>query len=587
MIEEISIRNLGVIAEASLPLGPGFTALTGETGAGKTMVVSALGLLLGSRADAGAVRQGAGQAWVEGRWTVAQAGEVAERVRDAGGDLDVSAQPGAAELVLGRSVSAEGRSRAFVGGRSAPVGVLGELGERLVVVHGQSDQVRLRSSSAQRDALDRFAGVELEQTLGDYRHAFHRWRANRAELDELLADRDRRAAEAEELRAAMARIETAAPQPGEDAQLAERADRLTNLEDLRVAAATAREYVSAENMAAETDTPDVVALLQSARRQLERVSSHDPALSQIAAVLTEAGYLVADVAAQLSSYLAALDADGARELEILQERRAELTALMRSYGPTLDDVIATLESGSARLAELDGDDDRIEQLSRDVEADAGLAAELAASVSALRRAAAQHLGEEVSAELDALAMPHARVVVQVTERDEYTENGRDVVAMLLQPHPGAEPRPLSRGASGGELSRVMLAIEVVIAGTDPVPTFVFDEIDAGVGGASAIEIGRRLARLAHSAQVIVVTHLAQVAAFATNHLSVVKAGDGSVTVSSVRQLDGDERLGEMTRLLSGLTDSQSGIEHARELLELAAVARAAGDPDEAAGRPGR
>lgn len=571
MIEEISIRNLGVIAEASLPLGAGFTALTGETGAGKTMVVSALGLLLGARADAGAVRQGASQAWVEGRWGVEQNGDVAERVRDAGGDLDPSPQPGHAELLLGRSVSAEGRSRAFVGGRSAPVGVLGELGERLVVVHGQSDQVRLRSATAQREALDRFAGDDLEQPLRDYRHAFHRWRQNRAELDELRADRDQRAAEAEELRAALAEIETAAPQPGEDEQLAERADRLTNLEDLRLAAATAREYISAEDTVAGSDAPDVVALLDGARRQLERVGGHDPALSEIAATLTEAGYLVADVAAQLSSYLAELDADGARELEIVQQRRAELNALTRAYGPTLDDVIATLETGSARLAELDGDDERIDQLTIDVQADAALVAELAASVTAVRRAAAARLGEQVSAELDALAMPDARVVVQVDERDEYTDTGRDQVAILLQPHAGAEPRPLGRGASGGELSRVMLAIEVVIAGTDPVPTFVFDEIDAGVGGAAAIEIGRRLARLAQSAQVIVVTHLAQVAAFATNHLSVVKGGDGAVTTSSVRQLGGDERLAEMTRLLSGLSESQSGLEHARELLDLAAV----------------
>ncbi|RDV45638.1 DNA repair protein RecN [Leifsonia sp. ku-ls] len=572
-IEEISIRDLGVIADASLPLGPGFTAITGETGAGKTMVVSALGLLLGERADTGAVRLGSTQAWVEGRWRVASAGDVVERVRDAGGDVD-AIDADESELVLSRSVSAEGRSRAVVGGRSAPVAVLTELGEQLVVVHGQSDQIRLRSAVAQRAALDRFAGPTFAAALDTYEQVFHRWRDNRAELDELIADQDRRAREAEDLRIAMAEIEAVAPQPGEDDELAERAERLTNLEELRLAAAAARELLSAE----ESEGVDALGLLDNARRQLERVAPHDSALQPLAESVAEANYLISDIAAQLSTYLAALDADGAQELEVVQERRAELASLVRKYGPTLDDVIRTLETGSLRLLELDGDADRIDELTREVEADAELVRELASGLSAERAAAAERLAEAVSEELSALAMPDARIVVEVTQRDPddlttYSASGRDQVAILLQPHPGAEPRPLGKGASGGELSRVMLAIEVVIAGSDPVPTFIFDEVDAGVGGASAIEIGRRLARLAESAQVIVVTHLAQVAAFANNHLTVVKGSDGAVTASSVRRLDGDERIAEMARLLSGLPDSESGLAHARELVEMAAAAR--------------
>jgi DNA repair protein RecN (Recombination protein N) len=572
-IEEISIKDLGVIADASLPLGPGFTAITGETGAGKTMVVSALGLLLGERADTGAVRLGSAQAWVEGRWRVPSAGEVVERVRDAGGDVDaIDAEE--AELVLSRSVSAEGRSRAVVGGRSAPVAVLTELGEQLVVVHGQSDQLRLRSAFAQRAALDRFAGPEFAEALRAYEQVYYRWRDNRAELDELVTDQDRRAREADDLRVAMAEIEAVAPQPGEDDELADRAERLTNLEDLRLAAAAARELLSAE----ESEGADALALLDSARRQLERVSPHDAALQPMADAVAEANYLISDIAAQLSTYLATLDAEGARELEVVQERRAELAGLTRKYGPTLEDVIGTLETGSLRLLELDGDADRIGELAREVEADAALVVELAAGLSAARAAAAEMLSEAVTAELAALAMPDARIVVEVTQRDggdltAYGASGRDQVAILLQPHPGTEPRPLAKGASGGELSRVMLAIEVVIAGTDPVPTFIFDEVDAGVGGASATEIGRRLARLAESAQVIVVTHLAQVAAFANNHLTVVKGSDGAVTASSVRRLDGDERIAEMARLLSGLPDSESGLAHARELVELASAAR--------------
>jgi DNA repair protein RecN (Recombination protein N) len=561
VIDELFIRDLGVIAEATLPLGPGFTAVTGETGAGKTMVVTALGLLLGDRADAGTVRQGQPQSFVQGRWVIDPASSVADRVRDAGGDLD------GPELILGRSVSSEGRSRAVVGGRGAPASVLGDLRNDLVVVHGQSDQVRLRSATAQRDALDRFAGDDLAGVLGDYQHAFHRWQANQADLDRLQTERDLRSREADDLRAALAEIETVAPQRGEDAELAERAERLGNLEELRLAGEQARQLISAEEN--PDDLPDVVALLETARRALDRVAAHDVALSPLVAAIANAGFVVADIAGELSSYLAGLDADGARELEIVQERRAELGILARKYPGGLDEAIEFQDTGSTRLLELDSDSDRIDQLTVEADADHKLVTDLAASLTALRAAAAVQLGARVTAELGALAMPDAVLLVEVEPGPEFTLTGSDLVRLLLQPHAGAEPRALARGASGGELSRVMLAIEVVINATDPVPTFVFDEIDAGVGGAAAIEIGRRLARLAETAQVIVVTHLAQVAAFAGNHLSVVKDSDGSVTASSVRQLLGDDRAAEMARLLSGLPDSKSGLDHARELLDLA------------------
>jgi len=560
VIEEISIRNLGVIGEARLPLGAGFTAITGETGAGKTMVVTALGLLLGDRSDAAAIRSGAGSAVVEGQWLIEQDGRVADRVRDAGGDIDEG------ELFLGRSVSAEGRSRATVGGRTAPVSVLGEIGQQLVVVHGQSDQVRLRSSTAQREALDRFAGAELQSVLASYQDVFHRWQADQGELDILVADRDRRAREADDLRVAMSEIEAVDPQRGEDAELADRADRLTNLEDLRLAAAQAHELLSSESL---DETADVLVLLEAARRQVDRVSGHDATLAPIAESLGEAASLVSDIVVQLSSYLATLDTDSARELSVVQERRADLSTLMRKYGPSLDETIDFLDSGSGRLLELDNDSDRIVSLGDAVAVDREQLIALASRLSELRAAAGEQLAERVTAELGALAMVNARLSVEVTDRADYSLTGKDQVAILLQPHSGAEPRPLGRGASGGELSRVMLAIEVVIAGSDPVPTFIFDEVDAGVGGASAIEIGRRLAELSRSAQVIVVTHLAQVAAFATNHLRVLKDSDGEVTASSVEQLDGEQRIAEMARLLSGLPDSENALAHARELIETA------------------
>ncbi|MGN6502340.1 MAG: AAA family ATPase, partial [Pseudolysinimonas sp.] len=290
MIEEISIRDLGVIAEARLPLGPGFTALTGETGAGKTMVVTALGLLLGERADSGVIRSGAAQSVVEGHWEVADSGPVAERVRDAGGELD-GAAGGLAALVLGRSVTTDGRSRAVVGGRAAPVGVLSEIGQHLVVVHGQSDQIRLRSATAQREALDRYAGPEFAVLLGDYQEVFRRWQTQQGELDVLVTERDRRAREADELRQAMAEIEAAAPQRGEDAELAEKAERLTNLEDLRLAATEAQEAISSQTLG---DAVDAVGLIETARRAIERVAGHDPALVPIADSLAAASFAASE-----------------------------------------------------------------------------------------------------------------------------------------------------------------------------------------------------------------------------------------------------------------------------------------------------
>ena len=562
MIEEMRLRDLGVIAEATLPIGRGFTAITGETGAGKTMVVTGLGLLLGQRADSGTVRSGAAQASVDGVWIVPEHGAVAERVREAGGALEPLGD-GTAELFVGRSVSSEGRGRATVGGRAAPAGVLADLADELVVVHGQSDQLRLRSATAQRDALDRFGGDEVQSARDAYRAAFERSRAIDRELAELTSDSDARALEAERLREQLAEIEQAAPQPGEDAELATRAERLANSEELRLAAATAHDALSGDG-----EVPDAGTLLAEARRALER--ANDPALTDLAGQAADLGYRVTDLAAALAGYLADLDETGPHELAAVEERRAVLTALVRAHG-TLDEAIALLDSGSARLAELDDDGDRIERLTAQRDAAASALDEAATALTAARTAAAARLGAAVTGELRDLAMPDARLTVAVTPGAE-TAAGRDDVALLLSPHTGADPRPVARGASGGELSRVMLAIEVVIATADPVPTFVFDEVDAGIGGAAAIEVGRRLARLAEASQVIAVTHLAQVAAFANNHLTVVKASDGSVTASDVRRLEGAEREAEMARLLSGLTDSDAALTHARELLSLGSSA---------------
>jgi DNA repair protein RecN (Recombination protein N) len=571
MVEEVRIQGLGVIDEAVLELSPGFNVVTGETGAGKTMVVTSLGLLFGGRADPQRVRPGADRASVEGRIVVDPRSRVAARVGEAGGELDEDA------LIVTRTVSAEGRSRAHLGGRSVPVSVLITLADDLVAVHGQSDQQRLLQAGRQRAALDRYAGERLTKPLRAYVSAYQRHRQVSALLEELTTRSRERAQEADLLRFGLDEIEKIDPKPGEDIELAGEAERLGHADALRSAATTAHTALLGDPSVMH-DAADAVGLLGTARNSLEQTRDHDPALASLADRLAEAGYLLSDVGQELAAYAESIEADPAR-LAVVQERRAALTALTRKYGESVDDVLEWSRRSTGRLLELDGDDDRIEELRGDHEELTARLAETAGEVTAVRLAAAERFSAAVTGELTALAMPHARIHVAVSQTGEYGPHGVDEVELRLAAHPGAQPLPLHKGASGGELSRVMLAIEVVFAGADPVPTFVFDEVDAGVGGKAAVEIGRRLAILARSAQVIVVTHLPQVAAFADQHLVVEKSNDGTVVRSGVTALDQDGRVRELSRMLAGLEDSELGRAHAEELLAIAAAGKSAGtDP---------
>ncbi|TDD99144.1 DNA repair protein RecN [Jiangella asiatica] len=559
------IRGLGVIDDAQLELGPGLTVVTGETGAGKTMVLTGLNLLMGGRADGGAVRTGAGKALVEGRVSLPAGSPVAERAADAGAELEPAGGDDV-ELLLSRTVMAEGRSRAHVGGRSAPVSVLTELAEGLVAVHGQSDQQRLLRPSRQLGALDRYAGAAVAEPLADYTTRYARLRAVEAELDEVTSKARERAQEADLLRLGLAEVEAVDPRPDEDEALRAEEGRLAHADALRTAADAAHQSLSADDTV--PDQPDVLSLLAHARQALEGEREHDPELAALADRLAEAAYLVGDVAADLASYGAAIDTDPERLAEV-QQRRSALTALTRKYGETIAAVLTWAEAGSRRLLELDGDDDRVTALREEKETLLTQLGDLAAAITKARTEAAARFSDDVSVELTALAMPHARIVVEVRPRDGFGPTGVDDVEILFTGHNGAQPRPLDKGASGGELSRLMLAIEVVFAGADPVPTFVFDEVDAGVGGKAAVEVGRRLAMLAKHAQVLVVTHLPQVAAFADQHLKVVKSDDGRVTSSGVEALDDAGRVGELSRMLAGLEGSASARAHAEELLETA------------------
>jgi DNA repair protein RecN (Recombination protein N) len=608
MLEEVRITGLGVIDDALLELSPGFTALTGETGAGKTMVVTGLGLLFGGRADPARVRTTTDRATVEGRLRVTQDGKVAAQIEEAGGDLDEDGT-----LVLTRTVSAEGRSRAFAGGRSVPVALLLTLADDLVAVHGQTDQQQLLKPGRQRDALDKYAGGELATVLSDYQQAYNRHRAVRDELTTLTTEARAREAEVESLRIGLTEVEKLSPVAGEAAELRAEEDRLSNADALQGAAALAHAALQGDPVSGE-EGADALTLLGQARQALDGVRQHDAELSSVADRLSEAAYLVSDVAGELASYLQSIDADPAR-LAAVQERRAALGRLIRAYGPggissqvngfpaeapgavggaegmasvvgadaeagepaaepgEPDEVAAVLDwarRAALRVAELEGADDKIASLAEEEATLAAEVAELAGRLSELRQAAADRFAADVTSELAALAMPHARVTAVITELTEPGPYGKDDVELRLAANPGAPALPLNKGASGGELSRVMLAIEVVFAGADPVPTFVFDEVDAGVGGKAAVEIGRRLAKLARLAQVIVVTHLPQVAAFADNHLVVAKSNDGLITSSGVIRLDHSGRVKELSRMLAGMEDSEYGQAHAAELLALAA-----------------
>ncbi|MDF5759227.1 DNA repair protein RecN [Spongiactinospora sp. TRM90649] len=569
-VEEVRIGGLGVIDEAVLELSPGFTVVTGETGAGKTMVVTGLGLLFGGRADPSRVRPGADKATVEGSLFVEPGGRVAQQVEDAGGQVDDG------QLIIARTVSAEGRSRAWLGGRTVPVGTLTYLADDLVAVHGQMDQQRLLQPSRQRAALDRYAGDELVKPLRAYEQAYRRHREVGELLNELTTRARERAQEADMLRFGLEEIEKVDPKAGEDAELREEEERLSHADALRSAATTAHGALLGDPMSpmsAAQVAQDAISLLGAARAAVEAVREFDAALGGLGDRLAEAGYLVSDVATELAAYAESVDADPLR-LAVVQERRSLVAGLTRKYGEDAAAVLEWAQRSAARVAELEGDDDRIEDLTREHDELTGRLTELAGDLTRVRTAAAERFGEAVTRELTALAMPHARVVVQLTQGREFAPHGLDEVELRMSAHPAAPPLPLSKGASGGELSRVMLAIEVVFAGADPVPTFVFDEVDAGVGGKAAVEIGRRLAILARTAQVIVVTHLPQVAAFADQHLVVEKSSDGSVVRSGVVTLDHEGRVRELSRMLAGLEDSELGRAHAEELLDIAATDRA-------------
>ena len=563
MLHELTITDLGVIESARIELGPGLTCVTGETGAGKTMVLTGLGLILGAKTVPATVRTGADAAVAEAIIDIPQTGPVAQRLADAGVMWDDDGS-----VIVSRTVGATTRSRTVMGARTVPQTLLAETAAELVIVHGQSDQARLRSSAHQREMLDSYGGAEHAAVREQYADAWAAWTEAKEQLRRMEEGADAQRAEVARLRDDLAAIDELAPQAGEDEALLTEARVLENMEVVRTGAATAHEAIAGDH------EHTVVAALETARRALADAASHDESLVPLEQRLAEYAYGATDVGAELASYLDGLDADPAR-LDQIHERRSDFATLMRRIGAIdIDAVLAYAAEARPRVA-LDDDWDRVLDERREAEQHTRAQLDTAATaLSASRAAVATRLAQVVTNELELLAMADAEVAVTV-EAIEPAAHGADAITMTLASHPGAPHRPVAQAASGGELSRIMLAIEVALAGAahEQARTFVFDEVDAGVGGKAAVAVGNRLAQLARTHQVVVVTHLAQVAACADTHVVVAKATDGSVTRAQVAPVTGEARIQEIARLLSGQEDSSTARAHALELLEASAVAR--------------
>lgn len=566
MLAEIAISNLGVIRHASAELSPGLTVLTGETGAGKTMVVTGLRLLTGGRADASRVRTGADGAVVEGAFGTE---ELPEEVREAVGAIAAGAGAEAdenGEYLVSRSVKASGRSSAHLGGRKVPAATLSELAGHLLTIHGQNDQLRLMAPEQQLAALDRFDPA-IQAKLDAYREAYTAWRAAAKDLKERTEKRLELAQEVDRLQFAIDEIDAVAPQAGEDEELVATINRLQDVDALREAAETALMAIDGADAVGGVGGEEEPASDLIGRAQAALEGASDQELRDLGARLGEVAGVLSDVSAELGSYTGSLPSDP-EELEKLLQRQQEIKGLTRKYAPDAAGVVAWRDKAGARLAKIDTSEGAVEKLKAKVAELEQAMTKHAAALTKARTKAAGKLGEAVTEELHGLAMPKAQLTVNVAKA-QYGRDGADAVEILLAPNSALEPKPLATSASGGELSRVMLALEVILSESSSSATLVFDEVDAGVGGRAAVEIGRRLARLARGNQVIVVTHLPQVAAYADTHLHVSKdIGDVAVT-SGVAALQPEERIEELARMMAGMDDSDTGRAHAAELFERA------------------
>lgn len=559
MIDQLTIKNLGVIPQAELSFSPGFTALTGETGAGKTMVLSSIGLLLGKKTDSTLVRYGEKELAVEGIFVTDSSSQAAALLTEAGGLVEDG------EIILARTVPARGRSRCHGGGRTIPSGVLSQIGRELVTIHGQAEQLRLRSGARQLALLDSFGGPAHQELVTEFRATYTSWRDLQTQLEDWENQRQAREIEVSRLKEGVELQEKLQPEPGEEDDLLRKIERLGNVEDLREAAQAAYNYLGGDG----SDSAGAASLVSAAIQALEKGAQSDEELSELVRGLRDASSIILDISAEAGVYLSNLEADPAL-LDQAQSRLSQLRHAYRTWAKDLDSWLTWADTARDRIIQLSGPQNQGRVLEEQLEKAASQLQTLGKKVSRARLALANTLKKEVAGELAALQMPDAGFDIELKSLAEPNSHGFDQVTFGLRAGVNAEIRPLGQGASGGELSRIMLALEVTLAAKSlakGTPTFIFDEVDAGIGGATALAVGERLARLAKHAQVIVVTHLPQVAAWADKQLVVSKNND----IAQVREVAGSKREREIARMLAGKADSKSALDHARELINACSV----------------
>ena len=560
-LEEISIRNLGVIESAQVEFKPGLNVLTGETGAGKTMVLTALSLILGGKADSERIRTGTDRLVASGRFSIPPV--LQTQVEELGGEIDTNS------VLFSRTVTGDGKSRVSVGGVATTAGKVAELGSEMVEVHAQSSTNRLTKPSFIRSTVDSFG--ELEDQVSEVSSLYSEYQALAARIEQLRVDQRNREKELGKISEFMKVFSSINPKFEELTEIDNELNRLSSVDELQQSLTSALNFL-------DNDEYSVNSALSQAKRALEHVAGKDQNLDSITQGLGDSLFQYQEILGVLFRFLSALDSDPLR-LEFLQDRKSAINSLIKRYGEGSDreiafaQIIVRAEEGTRRIADLEGGDERIADLESELAIIFSKLQVASKELSSNRFKAADVLQNKITAEVRTLSMPHSRVIIQVISKsansiNNFSSTGLDDLILLFTSHEGAAPGLITKVASGGELSRVMLAIEVVLAGIKPVSTYIFDEVDAGVGGKAAIEVGRRLRMLAQEAQVIVVTHLAQVAVWADNHLVVRKSEGGLVSISDVVALSESDRSVEIARMLSGQEDSTTARQHARELLEM-------------------
>ena len=565
-LEDLSIRNLGIIEESELEFGPGLNVLTGETGAGKTMILTALSLVLGGKSDSSLVRHGSDRLVASASFSIPKSLD---------GELDeIGAIVEDGNLIISRTVNSDGKSKAICGGTTVPAATLNHISESLIEIHGQSANSQIIKPARQRDLLDRFGGIAVANPLNSYQNAYEKYLELKARISSMKSSASKRDSEIAELKEFLASWSALKAVRNECGATDDEISRLSSVEELRIASSTAIDSLNSEESGA-------LSLLHEARRALDLAKSKDSRLQEIAEQVTEAVFILDEAASDLSSYSASLEADPSK-LDSLQSRKAQLATFIKRWGgaASFDEELVALaaraKAGKEALGDLEGGDGKISELESELVESKKFLLKGAQLLTEARNAASEKLSRLVTTEIQSLAMPHTTFFAEVTTPDysatlkesDFTQLGCDEITMLIQGHSDGPKIALGKGASGGEMSRIMLGLEVVIAETNPVGTYIFDEVDAGVGGKAAIEVGRRLHLLSKRSQVIVVTHLPQVAAWGDTHFVVSKSSDGSVVASGVSKVENDSRVEEIARMLAGLEESVSAREHASELLAL-------------------